>query len=59
MNKHKETRQLAHDCVTMCLHGPVPMKTTAKLAQGVMELYDENERLQTKVRELEERIRGM
>lgn len=40
-HKHKETRQLAHDCVTMTLHGPIPMETVAKLAVGVMELYDE------------------
>ena len=44
-HKHKETRQLAHDCVTMTLHGPLPMETVAKLCQGVMDLYDENEDL--------------
>ena len=44
-HKHKKTRQLAHDCVTETLHGHLPMETVAKLCTGVMDLYDENERL--------------
>jgi len=40
-DRFAEVRQLAHDCVTMTLHGPLPMKTVAKICQGVMDLYDE------------------
>ena len=39
-------KQMAHDLLHMCLHGPVPMKTTARMAEAVL-------RLEARVAELE------
>lgn len=38
-------RQLAHDCVTMTLHGPLPLATSMRLAEHVLALVPEVTRL--------------
>jgi len=61
--KAKEITQLATDVLTMTLHGPLPMETVAKLAQGILDLGAEREdrereieRLESQVERLESRV---
>jgi len=39
--------KLAHDCVTMTLHGPLPVATSMKLAEHVLALASHIDALET------------
>lgn len=35
----EDARDLAHDCVTMTLHGPLPLPTSMQLAEHILALH--------------------
>jgi hypothetical protein len=43
---NKEIKKLANDCLTMTLHGPIPTKTTMKLAEAIVNEPDSNKKVQ-------------
>ena len=57
--KAKEITQLATDVLTMTLHGPLPMETVAKLAQGILDLGAEREEREREIERLRAELKPL